>query len=133
MINKNIFYFFDGEGGAGGGDNVPTFNEAVDHGKQMGQALASLDVLRAGHEALATAVDGTNAAVNDLGTRIDSLFQAQKETAEELLKLKPAEAANAELEGAGGAVSGTDAPGGTENIAEKTSDSLMSRIHRAVG
>jgi len=118
------------EGEQENGSTVP-----LDHAKELGEALAHIEVLRAGHEALATGVTGTNALINDLGTRVDSLVQAQAQMAEDLAKLRPAAAAEAEGEGAEGAIDGggNEPPPATENSAEKQSGGPAASFHRMFG
>lgn len=113
------------------GSEVP-----LEHAKELGEALAHIEVLRAAHETLALGVTGANEAINALGARMDSIVQAQGETLEAIAKLKPAEAAGAEAQGAEDAVTGgegTDPPPGVGQVAEKESNNLVSGFHRVFG
>jgi hypothetical protein len=103
------------------------------HAKELGEALAHIEVLRAAHKTLALGVTASNALINDLGTRMDSLVQAQAQFAEDIAKLKPVAAAEAEGEGVEGAIAGTDPPPGTEQVAEKESNSPLAGFHKLFG
>lgn len=110
------------------GSEVP-----LEHAKELGEALAHIEVLRAAHETLALGVTGSNEAINALGVRMDAIVQSQAQAAEDLVKLKPIAAAVAEEEGIEGVVTGEVAPDAVANTAEKEKDNPLTGFHRIFG
>ena len=110
------------------GSEVP-----LEHAKELGEALAHIDVMRAAHEGLATGLTGVQATLNDIGNRVDTLAATQAETLERLSKLEPVAAAETEGEGAADTLEGTHSPGETANEAEKTDTGPIAAFHRFMG
>lgn len=113
------------------GSEVP-----LEHAKELGEALAHIDVLRAGHEALATGVGAANEGINAIGQRVDAIAGTVAQMAEDIAKLKPAAAAGEGAEEVGDLAGGggTEPPAGTENNAEKSEGgNIASGFHRVFG
>lgn len=113
-----------------GGSEVP-----MEHAKELGEALAHIDVLRAGHEGLALGVSSANEGINAVGQRVDALAGTVEKMAEDIAALKPAAAAGEGAEEGGdlAAGGGTEAPAGVAQTAEKEHKGPLAGFHGIFG
>jgi hypothetical protein len=88
------------------------------------------DVTDAAH----AAIGGVQSALSDLVDRVDRLAEAQAQTLQEVIKLRPVAAVEAEVAGATDALdpNAHDPPAAAPNEPERVKSPLR-RIHEAIG
>lgn len=92
------------ESTTGGSPDLTT--TALEQAREIGEAVAHVNVLAAGHEALKGGLNDLGAVVNDLKTTVDGVVETQAQVLAKLEELKPVTAAEDEVEGDAGVVRG---------------------------